>query len=103
MLTNGMPEIVYKKYEKEFVSAYENGESCYSIAKRYKVEINVVKHYIKKAGVYKPLKKENPLKDEIFRLFDIGLSDKEIKEKLKIEKTLFYYYKKRWIENGKEI
>lgn len=36
----------YKKYEKEFVSAYENGESCYSIAKRYKVEINVVKHYI---------------------------------------------------------
>mgnify|MGYP003292196942 CR=1 FL=1 len=93
----------YKKYEDEFIIAYKNGESCYSIAKRYDIEINVVKHYIKMAGIYKPLKKENHLKNKVFELLNAGFSDKEIKETLKMGKTLFYYYKKRWLENGKKI
>lgn len=92
-----------KEYEETFISLYKNGLTCYKIAKMFGVSVNAVKRYIKKAGIYEPVNKINLVELEVFKYLDSGCSQKEIMENLNISRYLFYYYRKKWIENGKKI
>ena len=52
---NKMPTS-HKDKEQLFIKMYKDGMSCYKIAKHFGIETNAVKFYIKKHGLYKPLK-----------------------------------------------
>lgn len=89
-----------KGYEDIFVSLYKEGMTCYKIAKNFNVSVNAVKRYIKKAGIYEPIKRVNLMEPIIFKYLDLGYSKTEIIVKLNITPSLFYYYRKKW-ENEK--
>lgn len=85
-----------KEYEDIFISLYKEGMTCYKIAKMFNVSVNGVKRYIKKAGIYEPVKRENLIEPKILKYLDLGYTEKEIIEKLNISRYLFYYYRKKW-------
>lgn len=91
------PPLNHKDKGGIFVELYKNGKTCYEIAKEYGIEINAVKFYIKKAGIYQPKERDKTNEKNVFSLLENGYSVKEISQKLSMKVELVRYYKRKWL------
>ena len=91
------PPLNHKDKGDIFVELYKNGKTCYEIAKEHGIEINAVKFYIKKAGIYQPKERDKTNEKNVFSLLESGNTVKEIRQKLNMKLELVRYYKRKWL------